>query len=261
MFFDSHCHLSDSRLFVDLAEVLSRARAANVSQILSVAVDLDDCETVLSFVDEHIWASAGVHPQEALTWNSDSAARLRELAKHPKVVAIGEIGLDFLYDDSHPEHPGATRAHQEEVFAIQLQLAAELQLPVIIHNRDADERLISLVDEHKNALVGGVFHCFGSSTNVAERVLELGFHLGFAGIVTFKNAIETQEVARMCPLERMLIETDAPYLAPTPHRGKTNEPGFVPLVAAKISELRGVSTQEIGEITSSNARRLFKIDA
>lgn len=261
MFFDSHCHLSDSRLFADFDAVLARAYDANVSQILSVAVDLDDCATILGFVDDQIYASAGVHPQAALTWNADSAARLLELAKHSGVVAIGEIGLDFLYDDSHADHPGATRAHQEMVFAEQLQLAAQLQLPVIIHNRFADERLIAIVDEHKHALAGGVFHCFGSSTNVARRVLDLGFHLGFAGIVTFKNALETQEVARMCPLERMLIETDAPYLAPHPKRGKTNEPGFVPLVAAKIGELRGLRAEEIGEITATNARRLFKMSA
>ena len=260
MFFDSHCHLTDERLFADLGGVLARAEAANVTQVLSVAVDLDDAERILQLADgKRIFASAGVHPANALAWNDASGAQLETLARDSRVVAIGECGLDFIYDETHPEFPGATRNRQAEVFEAQLEIAARLGKPVVIHNREADEPLLSIVENWRGKLAGGVFHCFSSSPEVARRVLDLGFHLGFTGIVTFKNAREVQEVAVMCPLERMLIETDAPYLAPTPHRGKMNEPSFVPFVAAKIGELKGLSREEIGEITRNNARKLFGI--
>ena len=262
MFFDSHCHLSDARLFAELPAVLERASAADVTQILSISVDLDDAQEILKFADaKRVFASVGVHPASALKWGEPSAARLMTLAHNSRVVAIGECGLDYLYDDQHPEFPGATRQRQAQVFEAQLAAAARLKLPVIIHNRDADEDVLTILERHQPKLVGGVFHCFGSSPAIAERVLGLGFHLGFTGIVTFKNALELQEVARICPLDRILIETDAPYLAPMPHRGKTNEPSFVPFVAQKIAELRGVSRQEIGTITTRNARHLFGIES
>ncbi|MBW3637743.1 MAG: TatD family hydrolase, partial [Armatimonadetes bacterium] len=233
MFFDSHCHLTDARLFADLEDVLNRAESAQVTQILSIAVDLDDAQRILALCDQkRVFASAGVHPASALEWNDASGARLETLARNSSVVAIGECGLDTIYDDSHPEFPGATRARQAEVLEAQLDIAARLQLPVVIHNREADEDLLAILQNWRGKLSGGVFHCFSSSPTIARRVLDLGFHLGFTGIVTFKNARELQEVAALCPLERILIETDAPYLAPTPHRGKMNEPSFVPFVAA-----------------------------
>ena len=262
MFFDSHCHLTDERLSSQLDAVTQRARAADVGAMLSISTDLDDAARVLELCDgQTIWASAGVHPASALRWNDqDSAQTLTEFARNKNVLAIGEIGLDYRYDDAHPEYPGATRARQTEVFEAQLQIAADLKLPVVIHNRDADDDLISIVSAWKNRLNGGVFHCFGGSVEAAKRVLDLGFHLGFTGIVSFKNAVETQEVARICPLERILIETDAPYLAPVPMRGKTNEPSFVPFVAAKIGELKNQSREEIGEITAANAKQLFGVE-
>ena len=261
MFFDSHCHLTDECLLPQLDAVLQRARAAEVTAMLSISTDLDDAAQTLGLCDHKtIWASAGVHPASALGWNDeDSAAKLTEMARDARVKAIGEIGLDYLYDETHPDYPGATRARQAQVFEAQLQLAADAKLPIVIHNRDADDDLIAIVSAWKDKLCGGVFHCFGSSPAVAKRVLDLGFHLGFTGIVSFKKAIETQDVARLCPLDRMLIETDAPYLAPVPMRGKTNEPSFVPFVAAKIAELTGVSREEIGQITTANARKLFGI--
>lgn len=260
MFFDSHCHLTDEN--VASTEVLPRALAANVSRVLSIAVDLDDAEAVLKIADgKTVWASAGVHPIWARSWNDEvSRTRLEMLLGNPLVVALGECGLDYVYDDANPRYPGATRARQAEVFEQQLELAARFDRPVVIHNRDADDDLIVLVARHRSALKrGGVFHCFSSDWNTAKRVLDLDFHLGFTGIVTFKNAPLTHEVARNCPLERMLIETDAPYLAPVPHRGKTNEPSFVPFVAAKIAELKGMTRDEIGQITTDNARRLFGV--
>ncbi len=262
MFFDSHCHLTDAQFSADLPAVLERAQAADVTQILSISVDLGDTEAILQIADaKRVFASVGVHPMHALKWGEPSAARLMTLAHNSRVVAIGECGLDYVYDDTHPEHPGATRARQAQVFEAQLVAAARLKLPVVIHNRDADQDILAILENHQKKLVGGVFHCFGSSPQIAERVLNLGFHIGFTGIVTFKNALELQEVAKICPLDRILIETDAPYLAPMPHRGQMNEPSFVPFVAQKIGELRGKSREEIGQITSDNARRLFGIEA
>ena len=261
MFFDSHCHLSDERLFAELPAVLERANQAQVSRILSISVDLDDALQIARFADaKQVWSSAGVHPASALTWNDDdSGQKLLELLANPGCVAVGECGLDYVYDDSHAHHPGATRARQQQVFEAQLEVAMTTGKPVVIHNRDADEEVLSTLEFFSDNLNGGVFHCFGSDWEFARRVLDLGFHIGFTGIVTFKNAPLLQEVARKCPLDRMLIETDAPYLAPVPHRGKSNEPGFVPFVAGKIGELRGMSRDEIGQITTDNARRLFGI--
>ena len=260
MFFDSHCHLTDERLFSQLSDVLNRAQTADASQILSISVDLDDAETILKIADgKQIYASAGVHPASALLWNENSSQKLEEIAQNPFVIAIGECGLDFVYDETHPQFPGATRARQAKVFEAQLEIAARLKLPVVIHNREADAQVLAIIKNWREKLVGGVFHCFGSDLEVAKQVLELDFHLGFTGIATFKNARELQEIARFCPLNRILIETDAPYLAPVPMRGKTNEPSFVPFVAAKIGELKGISREEIGEITTQNARKLFGI--
>ena len=261
MFFDSHCHLTDDKLLPQLADVKHRARAADVSAMLSISTDLDDAAAILKLCDgQTIWASAGVHPASALKWNDEnSAPTLLELARDQRVVAIGEIGLDYRYDDNHPEYPGATRARQAQVFEAQLQIAADLKLPIVIHNREADEDLLAIVAAWKDRLCGGTFHCFGGSIEIARQVLDLGFHLGFTGIVTFKNARETQEVAAMCPLDRMLIETDAPYLAPVPMRGKTNEPSFVPFVATKIAEIKDLTREEIGEATTRSARQLFRL--
>ena len=261
MFFDSHCHLTDDRLAPQLAAVKARARAAAVRAMLSISTDLDDAAAILKLCDgQTIWASAGVHPASALKWNDENSAQtLLELARESRVVAIGEIGLDYRYDDNHPEYPGATRARQAQVFEAQLQIAADENLPIIVHNREADEDLLAIVAAWRDRLHGGTFHCFSGSVEIARRVLDLGFHLGFTGIVTFKNARETQEVAAMCPLERMLIETDAPYLAPVPMRGQTNEPSFVPFVATVIAEIKGVSRAAVGEATARNARQLFGI--
>jgi TatD DNase family protein len=260
MFFDSHCHLTDERIFAQLDAILERAMSADVSRILSISVDLDDTAKILPLTDgQRIFASAGVHPASALTWNESSAQRLLDLAQQPHVVAIGECGLDYIYDEKHPDYPGATRERQAEVLEAQLEIAAQLKLPVVIHNREADADTLAIIRNHRERLVGGVFHCFGSGLETAKQVIDLDFHIGFTGIVTFKNAKELQEVATWCPLERILIETDAPYLAPTPHRGKMNEPSFVPHVATKIADLRRMPPQEIGSITTTNAINLFSV--
>lgn len=260
MFVDSHCHLTDERLSPQREAVIERSVAAGVTKIISISVDLDDSEAILGFANGHtVFASVGVHPQNALSWNEGSAPRLEALAKCPHAVAIGEIGLDYLYDETHPDYPGATREVQEEVFEAQLEIAARLQMPIVIHNRLADERLLDVVTAHRERLVGGVFHCFGSPPDIARRVLDLDFHIGIGGLVTFKNAPLVREVVALCPLERLLLETDAPYLAPVPHRGKTNEPSFVPLIAQKVAEVKGISVEQVGEITTQNVKQLFGI--
>ena len=259
MFFDSHCHLTDPRLFGQLDGVLARAQNSRVEAMLSISTDLDDAARILELCQPNrIYASAGVHPASALRWgDNDCAAKLTTFARDPRVLAVGEIGLDYRYDDAHPDYPGATRARQAQVFEAQLQIASDENLPIVVHNREADNDLLTIVSAWKDRLHGGVFHCFGSSPAVARRALDLGFHLGFTGIVSFKNARQTQEVAALCPLDHMLIETDAPYLAPVPVRGKTNEPSFVPFVAAKLAEIKSLPVKEIGEITTANARRLL----
>ncbi len=261
MFFDSHCHLSDKRLFAEFDAVLERAQTAQVNRVLSIAVDLEDAQSIAQFAEgKSVWSSAGVHPASALAWNDENSPQtLRALLQNPICVAVGECGLDFVYDETHPQFPGATRARQADVFEQQLEIAVETQLPVVIHNRDADEEILAILSRYASRLSGGVFHCFSSRWDIAKQVLDLGFHIGFTGIVTFKNAPLLHEVAAKCPLERMLIETDAPYLAPVPHRGKSNEPSFVPFVAGKIGELKGLSRDEVGHITTENARKLFGV--
>lgn len=261
MFFDSHCHLTSDELVEDFDGVLDRALSAQVTAFLNIGDTLESSRAALEQAriaqarGISMWATAGVHPQRALEWDDTSAAQLREIARAPEIVAIGEIGLDFVYDETHPQHPGATRGVQEIVLREQLQIARELQIPVVLHNRDADERLPAIMAEFPS--LTGVFHCFGSSLDVARRVLDLDFYLGFTGLVTFKNAQSVRDVAKFCPLDRLLIETDAPYLAPVPFRGKTNEPSYLPRVAATIAELHGISVEECARITNENARRLF----
>ena len=267
MFFDSHCHLTSEQLAPQLSGVLQRARDANVTQILNIGDTIESSRAALTQIPLaqefgiEMKTSAGVHPQNALDFNFDSTPRvLCEIAENKNVVAIGEIGLDFVYDDSHGKFPGASRDLQARVLRAQLELAIELDLPVVIHNREADDALLEIIAEYSRpeGNLHGVFHCFGSSLDVARRVLDFGFHLGFTGIVSFKNAPNIREIAAFCPLEKLLIETDAPYLAPAPHRGKTNEPSFLPKIAEVIAQTRNVSVEEIAAQTTRNARRLFK---
>lgn len=269
MFFDSHCHLTAEQLAPDFQGVLDRALAAGVSGFLNIGDDLQSSRAACEQAEAanargiDMWASAGVHPQNAAHYEAGGAtsALLLTEAAHPKVRAIGEIGLDFVYDETHPHYPGATRRMQEIVLHEQLEVAAQAKLPVVIHNREADERLLHVIAEHAGSLNGGVFHCFGSDLDIARRVLDLGFHLGFTGLVTFKNAEKVREVARKCPLDRLLIETDSPYLAPVPHRGKTNEPGYLPRVAQAVATLHNLPLEELAAITTHNAMQLFRLDS
>ena len=256
MFIDSHCHLDRLKLSPydnSLDGALDAAESAGVSHMLCVAIDLEHIEDVLGIAQSrpNIFASVGVHP------NSDegedpSVDRLIELSARDKVIAIGESGLDYYYGKD-------TVDIQKTRFRNHLLAAKEVQQPVIVHTRDAKEDTLELIKEHGCRSSAGVLHCFTEDWDMAQRAMELGYYISLSGIVTFKNAKELQEVARKMPLERLLIETDSPYLAPVPYRGKPNEPKYVTEVAKFIAELKGVSVEEIATITSQNFSSLFKV--
>lgn len=263
MFFDSHCHLTDEKLASQFDAVLARMKSADVKAFVNIGSDivssraaLEQCRIAAQY---HFLcgASAGFHPHQANEFTEDCIKVLLALWNDPLCVAAGEIGLDYFYDENHPDFPGASREAQRKVLLTQLQLASENQMPVIIHNRDADKDLLDAISQFPN--LRGVFHCFNSSWEVAEKVLSHGFYLGFTGMVTFKNAQSVREVARQCPLDRLLIETDSPYLAPVPHRGKTNEPAFVPRVAQVIADERNLRIDDVAATSMMNARHLFHL--
>jgi len=253
MFVDSHCHLSFPELAGDLAGVLARMQAARVEAALNVCTTLEEFPRVLAAADSapNLYASAGVHP-DSTGAAEPSVADLLRLAEHPKVVAIGETGLDYY---RLPEPLEWQRGR----FRVHIRAARACGKPLIIHTRAAAADTLRLMREEGADQVGGVMHCFTETAEVARQAMDLGFHISFSGIVTFKNARELQSAALTVPLDRLLIETDAPYLAPVPHRGKQNEPSFVPHVAAKLAELHGLDVGEIATQSTENFYRLFKI--
>lgn len=254
MLFDTHCHLVSEAFDADRDEAIARAAAAGVESIICVADTLPAAEAAVALASSRkgIWATAGVHPHEAGKAPADLEARLRELLALPNVIALGEVGLDYHYDFS-------PRETQKEVFRRQIRLAVETGKPLIIHNRESDADVITLLADEGAERVGGVLHCFWGDRETALAALEMGFFLGVGGPVTFKNAGGLREILRDVPLERLLIETDAPYLAPVPYRGKRNEPAFAVESAKVLAELKGVSYERLADVTTENARRLFQI--
>jgi TatD DNase family protein len=251
MYVDSHCHLSFPELQDDLPGVLARMRAAGVEAALNVCTTLPEFASVLAVAEREpaIYASVGVHPDYTET-PEPTIEQLVDLARHPKVVAIGETGLDY-YRLTEPLE------WQRERFRVHIRAARAAGKPLIIHTRAAAADTVRLMQEEGAAEAGGVMHCFTESLEVAQAAMTMGFHISFSGIVTFKNARELQAVAQAVPLDRLLIETDAPYLAPVPLRGKRNEPSYVPHVAAKVAELHGVPVERVAEQTTINFHRLF----
>jgi TatD DNase family protein len=255
---DSHCHLAGEEFVEDLPAVVARAQAAGLSRALVIIAAEDRAErsraTVVSAAWSEVRFSIGVHPHQAGQFDTDPSEAARTtraaIAAEPLARAVGEIGLDYHYDFS-------PRDVQRAVFREQLQLARELKLPVVIHTREADEDTFEILRQERADEIGGVFHCFTGDREMATRALDVGFHVSLAGIVTFPRAIELKEVARLVPIDRLLVETDSPFLAPVPHRGKRNEPAHVVRVAEVVAELRGTSIEEIGEATSKNFARLF----
>jgi TatD DNase family protein len=263
MYVDSHAHLEGPKFDSDRDAVLARAREAGVDTIVAIGSGTGpgslDCAIRLAESHPGLHATIGIHPHEAKLATDADYTELEQLARHPKVIAWGEIGLDYFYDHS-------PRDVQQAVFRRQVELARAAKLPIVIHCRPSessddawDDCLLMLRDSWSSSGLGGVLHCFTGSLDHARSALDFGFMVSFAGNITFPKAGNLREAARELPLDRLLIETDSPFLAPIPHRGKRNEPAFVKEVARQIGELRGCSGEEIGDTTSENFRRFFKL--
>lgn len=261
MLVDTHCHLDFNSFDEDRDQVLERSWQAGLDKILNPGVDLSSSQSAVHLAESHprIYAAIGVHPNEAFTWDDGSLPLLRELAESPKVVAIGEIGLDYYRDRSPIDL-------QRHILREQLQLAAELNLPVIIHNREATHDILEILGDWHTKLVKeglplserpGVLHSYSDNEKPALRACSMNFYIGLTGPVTFHNAPELQKVVTSLPLDHILVETDAPFLAPHPYRGKRNEPAYVRLVVGKIAELKQMDFSNIARITTANADRLF----
>jgi TatD DNase family protein len=250
MLVDSHCHL-DFPDFADEREaIIARARAAGIGTMLTISTRLDQFPGVRAIAETHsdIWCSVGAHPHEAADHADLMADRLVELAAHPRVIGIGETGLDFHYDHS-------PRDIQERVFRAHIAAARATGLPLIIHAREADDEIADILEDE--APPAGVLHCFSSGRGLAERALALGFYISISGIVTFRNADDLRAIVRDLPLERLLVETDAPYLAPVPHRGRRNEPAFVAATAAAVAGIKEVDAESLAAATTANFFKLF----
>lgn len=253
MLVDSHCHLDFPDFAGELDAVVDRARAAGVGRMVTICTRLSEFDRVLAIAERYddIFCSVGVHPHEAAAESEVTVERIVALARHPKVVGIGEAGLDYHYDHS-------PRERQQEVFRLHIHAACASGLPLIVHSRNADADTIALLREGADAGgLTGVIHCFSSTRVLAEGALDLGFYISLSGIVTFKNAVELRQIAKDLPEDRLLVETDSPYLAPVPKRGKRNEPAFVAHTAAQVAELRGVNAAELASATTENFFRLF----
>ncbi len=254
MFIDSHAHLQDRKFLNDQDKVIANAQNAQVSKIICVGYDYaTSCEAVsLAKKYENIFAVVGVHPHDAKSLNDKVLADLYELAKEPKVVAIGEMGLDY-YRNLSPQDK------QKQAFVEQIKLAKELYKPIVIHDRDAHQDVLEIIKQEKAGINEGIMHCYSGNLPFAIELMKLGFYISFAGPLTYKNAKKSHEVAARITLDRVLIETDCPYLTPEPNRGKRNEPAQVIAVAAKLAELRRKSLEEIGAITSANCQRVLRL--
>ena len=251
MFIDSHCHINFPEIANNIDEVLANMQINQVTNALCVSVDLDKFPEILTLAEKHdnIYASVGVHPDYELV-NEPTQSELVRLANHPKVIAIGETGLDYFRLQGDLEW-------QRNRFRTHIRAAVETNKPLIIHTRSASSDTLRLMQEEGANRPGGVMHCFTESMEVAMAAIEMNFYISFSGIVTFKKALELKEVAKNIPLDRMLIETDSPYLAPVPYRGKMNQPSYVKHVAEEIAKLRGISVEEVGEATTANFKNLF----
>lgn len=251
-YFDTHAHYDSGKFNTDRDEVLRAMHESGVALV----VDPGDCAVTsaraVAIAQEYdfVYAAVGWHPEEAAGWTDDSLAQIRALASQPKVCAIGEIGLDYYWDTS-------TKATQETMLRAQLELALELDLPVIIHDRVAHGDSLRIVCDYP--ALRGVFHCFSGSVEMARELLRRGWYLGFDGPITYKNAVKALDVIAACPADRMLLETDSPYLAPVPNRGKRNDSRNLPYIAARIAEIKGMTTEQVAEVTLQNGKQLFGI--
>ena len=252
--FDTHAHYDAEQFDEDRDSVLASFPAANIGLVVNPGCDLPSSRMAVELAERYdfLYAAVGIHPEECAGYTDADLDVLRQLAQHPKVVAIGEIGLDYYWEENPP------RGFQQNVFRKQLELARELDLPVIIHDRDAHGDALAIVLEYPD--VRGVFHCFSGSPEMAQELLKRGWYLGFDGPITFKNARRAPEVAAVTPLDRMVIETDSPYLTPVPFRGKRNDSRYLPYVIEKLAEWKGVSPAEVERVTYENGLRLYGLD-
>lgn len=257
MFVDSHCHLNFPQYADSLDQIRAEMAQSGVDRALCISTTLEEFPQVhaLAMRFDNFWATVGVHPDNEGI-QEPTLEDLLERAKLPRVVGIGETGLDYYRLGDRTE---ADMAWQRERFCVHIRAARQTGLPLVIHTRQASKDTLAILREEGQGEVRGVFHCFTESEAVARAALDLGFHISFSGILTFKNAVDIRAVARFVPIERCLIETDSPYLAPAPHRGKTNSPAYVSLVARQLAELKGLDVEDLGRITSSNFEDLFSL--
>ena len=253
MLFDSHAHYNDERFLEDVFEVLDSMQENNVAYIMNACSSVEEIPYILKLAEKYdfLYASVGVHPHEVSDMTEANVDKLREYSRHPKVKAIGEIGLDYYYDNS-------PRDLQKKWFSRQIELAQELDLPIIIHDRDAHKDCLDILKNYKG--LKGVFHCYSGSAEMLSDVLDLGLYVAFGGSLTFKKSQKPVEAAKAAPLDRILIETDCPYLTPEPYRGRRNSSLYIHYVAEKLAQIKNMSVGEIEEITLNNAKKCFSID-
>jgi TatD DNase family protein len=257
---DTHCHINFDAYDEDRQQVIERAALAGVTGIINPGVDVESSQAGINLAAQYdgIYAAAGVHPNSTGSWNSSHLDRIAALANEPKVIAVGEIGLDYYWDKSPKDK-------QFMAFEAQLKLATQLELPVIIHNRDASDDVMAILEKWAADLPSpmktrpGVLHSFSAPASIAARAIDAGFYLGFTGPITYKNADDLRRIAANVPLDRILVETDGPFLTPMPHRGKRNEPAYIPYIVKRLAALRQVSDEEMAQITVENAKRLFDL--
>ena len=252
MLFDTHAHLNDPAFDADREELLSGLTAKGIGLVMNAGCSLESSRDIIRMAEQYPWlyASVGSHPDSADEVNEDVIEAYRQLCRHEKVKAIGEIGLDYYYED-------IPREIQKKAFRMQMELARELNMPVIIHERDAHDDGMAIVKEFPS--VKGVFHCYSGSAEMARQLVNMGWYIGFTGVLTFKNARKAVETAASIPLDRIVLETDCPFMAPEPYRGKRNDPGYLPRMAEKLAEIRGISVDEVCRITYENGKRLYRI--
>ncbi len=260
MLVDTHCHINFDSYDEDRTDILTRAASVGVTTIINPSVDLATSHAILKLTEEHagIYGAIGIHPNSTADFNDSMIAEIEAMAHSAKVVAIGEIGLDYHWRESPKET-------QWKSFEAQLELAKKLELPVIIHNREASDDVMSILDQWVKDLPAkikerpGVMHSFSAPEAIAERALAAGFYLGFTGPITYKNADQLRHIAAKVPLDRMLVETDGPFLTPVPYRGKRNEPSYIPLIVERLAKLKQISEEDFGAATTENAYRLFEM--
>jgi len=252
LYFDTHAHFTDEDFDADRDEIIKAVHESGVELIMNASSDLESSLKAIELSEKYpfIYATVGWHPHDAKTFSEESVNYIRQWCALPKVRAIGEIGLDFYYDLSE-------RDVQREVFIRQMELAKELDMPVVIHDRDAHAQCMEII--RKFPEVRGEFHCYSGSAEMAKEILNMGWYLGFTGAITFKNARKALEVIEICPNDRILIETDCPYLAPVPFRGKRNDSKYLPYMAQVVAQIKGISVEDVAEMTNQNGRRFFGI--